>query len=95
MDAWPFDQPPNAETVTTQAVLDGAPILIVVHYSDDSTWAFLEPGSLDPDESRVVSMGTILRLHPSIASIAELPAGWMATRESAATPWVRAADPEI
>jgi hypothetical protein len=95
MDAWPFDQPTNAEAVTTQSVLDGAPILIVVHYSDDGSWAFLEPQSLDPDESRVVSMGTILRLHPSIASIAELPPGWMATRESPAAPWVRAQDPEI
>ena len=95
MDAWPFDQPPSAQAVTTQAVLDGAPILIVVHYSDDNTWAFLEPQSLDPDESRVVSMGAIVRLHPSIASIAELPPGWLATRATAATPWVRAADPEI
>jgi len=95
MDAWPFDQPPNAQAVTCQAVLDGAPVLIVVHYSDDRSWAFLEPESLDPDESRVVAMGAILRLHPSLASIAELPPGWLATRESAAAPWVRAADPEI
>jgi hypothetical protein len=95
MDGWPFDQGPGVEAVTTQAVLDGAPILIVVHYSDDRSWAFLEPGSLDPDESRVVSMGAILRLHPSIAEIAGLPPGWMATRESVATPWVRATDPEI
>jgi hypothetical protein len=95
MENWPFDQAPNVAAVTCQPVLDGAPILLVVHYSDDDSWAFLDGGSFDPDASRLVGMGTIVRLHPSIVEIAALPPGWIATRESAAAPWVRAADPEV
>lgn len=95
MDDWPFDQAPNVGAVTCQSVLAGGPILLVVHYSDDGSWAFLDGEDFDPDSSRIVAMGEIVRLHPSILAIAELPAGWIATRESASAPWEREADPEV
>lgn len=95
MEDWPFDQAPNVAAVTCQSVLDGAPILLVVHYSDDDSWAFLDGGPIDAEDSRVVGMGTIVRLHPSIVEIATLPPGWVARRDSAAAPWMRAADPEV
>jgi hypothetical protein len=95
VEDWPFDQAPNVAAVTCQSVLDGAPILLVVHYSDDDSWAFLDGGEFDPDEARVAGMGMIVRMHPAVTEIATLPPGWVARRDSAATPWVRAADPEV
>jgi hypothetical protein len=39
---WPFHQAPNVAAVTTRAVVEtGAPILLVVHYEEDDSWAFL------------------------------------------------------
>ena len=38
---WPFDQAPNVAAITSRQVLeDGLPILRVIHYSDDHSWAF-------------------------------------------------------
>ncbi len=39
---WPFDQAPNVAAITTVNVLEcRAPILVVLHYRDDDSWAFL------------------------------------------------------
>ncbi|MGH9968902.1 MAG: hypothetical protein ACREBG_14035 [Pyrinomonadaceae bacterium] len=39
---WPFDQAPNVAAITTRQVIEsGSPILLVTHYEDDHSWAFL------------------------------------------------------
>jgi hypothetical protein len=95
MDDWPFDQAPNVATVTTRAVLDGAPVLLVVHYSDDHSWAFLDGAELNEQDGRVVGMGTMLKLDPTLAGIAELPPGWVARRGAPGEPWAAAQDDEV
>ena len=41
-DRWPFDQAPNVAALTTRQVLErNFPILIVTHYADDDSWAFV------------------------------------------------------
>lgn len=95
MDAWPFDQDPDVAAVTSQSVIDGAPILLVVHYSDDHSWAFLDGEDLEFDSGRVVAMKTIFAYDPSLAAIADLPPGWVARRESVASQWQTAPDAEI
>jgi hypothetical protein len=94
MEKWLFDQAPNVAAVTSQSVIDGAPILLVVHYSDDHSWAFLDGADLKFDDGRVVSMKTIVALDPSLAAIADLPPGWVAQRASADAGWATAFDPE-
>ncbi|PZO55539.1 MAG: hypothetical protein DCF15_10330 [Phormidesmis priestleyi] len=47
---WLFDQAPNVAAITTRQVIEeNAEILVVVHYEDDHSWAFL-CGSTDRDE---------------------------------------------
>lgn len=94
MDTWPFDQAPNVAAVTCQNVIDGAPILLVVHYSDDHSWAFLDGLDFDASEGLLVAMKEVVALDPSIASIANLPPGWVARRKSTVSPWVSAFDPD-
>jgi hypothetical protein len=94
MGDWPFDQAPDVAAVTSQDVLDGAPILLVVHYSDDHSWAFLDGVDFDFGQARRVAMKTIFAYDPSLAAIADLPPGWVARREAGSSQWQTAFDPE-
>ena len=88
--AWPFDQTPLVAAITTRFVLDRSrPILSVVHYSDDHSWAFLCDTTTNPDDGRVIAMSEALSLDPTIASVADLPPGWHAQRESVGGLWKR------
>lgn len=89
-DYWPFDQGKNVATVTTRQVLrEGHPILRVVHYLDDHSWAFTCGTTSDPNDALVVSMKSIVDLDPTILSIADLPPGWGASRRARGSPWER------
>ncbi len=94
MSEWRFDQAPNVAAVTCRNVIDGAPILVVVHYSDDHSWAFLDGLGFQASDALVVAMQEIVELDPTISSIADLPPGWVARRESVVSVWVSAFDPE-
>ena len=85
--SWLFDQPPDAAAITTRQVLDGAPVLSVVHYSDDNSWAFTCGGTSNEADGRVVSMSAILSMQPLLVTVAGLPPGWTATRRSEDDPW--------
>jgi hypothetical protein len=89
---WTFDQAPNVACVTCRSVVDGAPVLVVAHYGDDHSWAFLDGETFDPGSTLVVAMKTVLDRHPTLTEIADLPPGWTATRPAADQPWTRAVD---
>jgi len=84
-----FDQGPNVAAVTCRAVMEGAPILTVIHYTDDHSWAFMDGVTWQTEEGRLVAMKTILWLDPSVAEVADLPPGWKAQRTSVGSPWKR------
>jgi hypothetical protein len=93
---WPFDQAQNVAAISSKKVLfDGAPVLFVVHYSDDHSWAFLEGQSFRASEGSIVSMATAVRNDLSLYEIADLPPGWVASRAHVGAPWIRERDPEV
>lgn len=93
---WPFDQPPNAAAITTRQVTEeGFPILLVSHYSDDHSWAFVCGTTNEDDDARVVAMRRVLDLDNSLTEIADLPPGWTASRAVVGGEWTRRADPEV
>jgi len=77
------------------AVDDGAPVLLVVHYSEDDSWGFFSGEPFAPERGKVIGMGTALGLDPTLRIIAELPPGWTATRQSVGDHWYRQADPDV
>ena len=92
---WPFDQEPNAAAITTRQVLeDGLPILMVIHYSDDHSWAFLCNTTGDSEDGRVIGMESALELDPSIAEVADLQPGWIASRERVGGEWICEQSPD-
>lgn len=90
---WPFDQAKNVATITTkQVVKESFPVLMVVHYEEDDSWAFTCGTTNKSEDLMVVGMGEVVNLDPSLYSIADLPPGWSATRESVNSEWVRTKD---
>jgi len=86
---WPFDQKPNVAAITTRQVLEGHPILRVVHYTDDHSWAFTCGTTDDDSDGRVIRMDEALEMDGSLVSVADLPPGWGAWRESVGRAWQR------
>jgi hypothetical protein len=86
---WPFDQGPNTAAITVRAVLEGDPILHVSHDEDDHGWQFLDGREVVVDEGRLISMAEALDRDPTLREVADLPPGWIASRENASAAWVR------
>ena len=94
MSAWPFDQPQNCAIVTQrQCVENTLPILLVVHDAEDHGWQFLSGLAFDMADAQLVALGGIVRVDPSLLTIADLPPGWQAARESAESDWIRIPSP--
>lgn len=87
---WPFDQERNVATVTTrQVALENYPVLSIVHYSDDHSWAFTCGTSNKSEDLMLVAMSEVLALDNSLYEIADLPPGWCAERKSVNDKWHR------
>jgi len=87
---WPFDQARNVATVTTrQVMLDKHPILSVVHYSEDDSWAFTCGTTNKSEDLMLVGMGEVIDLDKSLFEVADLPPGWCADRKSINDAWER------
>src|SRR4029077_3456891 len=96
VDEWPFDQAANVAAISDAAVVDDrAPVVVVIHYSEDHSWAFLSGRPFQIEHGKVIGMGTALRLDPSLRSVADLQPGWVATRDRIGGPWVYRADPDM
>lgn len=86
--SWKFDQGPNTTAITTKQVLENhQPILRVLHYEDDHSWAFLCGTTNNPQDGRVISMSQALQIDPSLEEISDLPPGWKASRASIDAAW--------
>ena len=91
---WPFEDPPNVAVFTTTAVVKGGiPILRVTHDDDDGAWQFHTGHNVDAGDAMIVALREVVRLDPSVKSLADLPYGWIAVRESVAAEWRRSPHP--
>ena len=87
---WPFDQGPRVAALTTIGVLkQGLPILNVVHYSDDHSWAFTCGTTNATEDGRLIAMEEALKIDPTLRTIADLPPGWRAWRDYVGGEWSR------
>jgi hypothetical protein len=92
---WPFDQPPDAGAITQRRVIlpekgkSPRPILYVTHDEDDHGWQFLDGDEATTKDAAVVRMDSMLTRDPTLAEIADLPPGWVATRVNPGAPWKR------
>ncbi|MGI2870071.1 hypothetical protein [Vibrio alginolyticus] len=86
---WNFDQDKNvAALITKQVVEQGLPILQVIHYSDDHSWAFMCGTTSNTSDTLVVSMEQAVSFDVSLYEIATMPPGCIASRNSVEEGWV-------
>lgn len=88
---WPFNQPPNCATFTTRHVMTlHRPITRVVHDASDHAWQFLSDEGASIEDGLLVSLKEIVTHDSTVLEIADLPPGWIATRDRVGAPWKRA-----
>jgi hypothetical protein len=69
---------------------------VVVVATENSVDAYIAGAPKKPyGNANLVTMAEMLRLDPTLRSIADLPPGWTATRPGAGGRWVRQADPDV
>ncbi|WP_228050015.1 hypothetical protein [Tychonema sp. LEGE 06208] len=87
---WPFADPQNVAILTSTDILHhDKPILFVSHDVDDGAWQFHTGKNLSIDRATMVALARIVALDPSLTELADLPLGWIATRQTLTDPWVR------
>ena len=94
---WPFEDPPNVATFTTrQLIRDGRPILYVVRDEEDGAWQFHTGDSeVSRSDGMIVCLAEMVRADPSLLTLADLPYGWVALRESVDSAWKRCRRDEL
>ena len=99
--AWRFSDPPDTGVFTTRQVfIDGEPLSLVSH-DPDGDWQFLhdeeedEEGDLrDEDDLMFVRLQHIVDRFPEVEQLADLPIGWIASRDTGEEAWVREPQPK-
>jgi hypothetical protein len=86
---WPFEDSPQVAVFTSRQVLEGAAILRVTHDEDDGAWQFHTGTMADDSDGRLVALKTIVARDASVTELADLPEGWVATREKPGDAWRR------
>jgi hypothetical protein len=69
-------------------VEEGRAILVVCH-DHDGYWQFLDGAVVTEANIEIVCMGCIYERDGSIAALADMPAGWLASRVAVESPWTR------
>ncbi|MGH9038993.1 MAG: DUF4262 domain-containing protein [Acidimicrobiia bacterium] len=84
-EGWPFPDPPETLVAATVGVaFTGAPVLLVAH-DEDGEWQFFGAGD---DDFTPVHLAHLLRCHPGLATLGDLPVGWEASAGDAGS-WHR------
>jgi hypothetical protein len=89
---WSFEDQKNVATISLKRIIERRiPILLVTHDAEDGTWQFLDGSDdLQPEDSCVVSLQSVVTLDPTVRELADLPPGWVAWRGNPNSPWQRA-----
>jgi hypothetical protein len=99
--AWAFSDSQDFGVYTTRQVfVDGEPVSLVSH-DLDGDWQFLhdddgdDDGELrDEEDLLLVRLRDVVERFPDIKQLADLPIGWMASRETSDAPWIREPQPK-
>jgi hypothetical protein len=90
-EPWPFAIPPETLAITDTSALAGRPITVVNHNrpaEDDVPWEFYATQEdLTEDILRLVPVGTLVAIDPTLADVLDLEPGTWAERETETGSW--------
>jgi hypothetical protein len=81
-----FREEQDVAVFTTRQVLEGLPILRVVH-EDDGSWQFLCDTTYDVADLKVVALEEIVKRDPTVNELFQLNYGWHALRDTVGEKW--------
>lgn len=81
-----FREERNVAVFTTRQVLEGLPILRVVHETDGD-WQFLCDTTYDVADLKIVALEEIAKRDPTVNDLFQLNYGWHAVREAVEEEW--------
>ena len=85
---FPFSDAPNTATIICNHILEKyADILYVSHDEDDGMWQFLCGNAHEITDAKLVSLEEVFALDNSIAQLASMPFGHIATRTDITSKW--------
>ena len=89
MGEYNFTDAPNTACITCKHILDeGAEILFVSHDSDDRGWQFLcSAENHQENDAKVVGLGEIVKRHPELNHLFEMPLGICGERTDSSHEW--------
>lgn len=70
----------NQVAITTKYVVEGSPILWVIHNEEDGIFEFIGSEPVTTDVYRLLSMEEMIRLDDSLKQIIDIPPGFTAHR---------------
>jgi hypothetical protein len=80
------DSPDTACFSCRHVVSDGLPILHVSHDSDGE-WQFLCGQNHEESDAKIIGIGEIVRIDPTVNRIADMPTGFAADRKTIRDDW--------
>jgi hypothetical protein len=86
---WPFHEGKNRAVFTTKPVTQGGHPVLLVSHDRDGNWQLLCGTTNRAEDAQLVALGQMLKRHPEIGSLADLPEGWRAHRTDTDSPWCR------
>jgi hypothetical protein len=81
-----FREERNVAVFTTRQVLEGLPILRVIHEADGE-WQFLCDTTYEVDDLKIVALEALVKRDPTLTDLFQLNYGWQARRLVEAADW--------
>ena len=83
-----FIEPLTTAVFTTKYIIEeGSPIVYVSH-DEDGSWQFHGPeNNVAIEAARLVALGEIIELDPSVLEVSEMPTGSKAIRNNKGSKW--------
>jgi hypothetical protein len=87
---WPFTDPPDTGCYVSRGLMDGSTVVESVVHDHDGDWQVLD--DTDPIEDNVmfVCLDDVVRRHPVVGVVGNLPVGWRADMDFDVPEWVAA-----
>jgi len=92
---WLIAGHPNDDCFAVKQIADGSmPVLSAFYDLDVGQWCFMTGEEILPEDRVEANLGRIVKRDSSLLALADLPLGWIASRDSARSRWIYESIPE-
>ena len=86
---WRFSDPPELGVFVAKDVFERGQAIVYVSHDNDGDWSFSGGMAWHVDDVALFHLDWVVRHHPYVSELADLPRGWAAARPAANSPWSR------